>query len=198
MAERKPLITPWDREDLNRALQTLQSGGIILYPTDTVWGLGCDATNAAAVQRIFHIKQRSDSNGLVVLADGPAMLEKHVKEVPELAWDLMDLSDKPITIVYDNAMGLAHRVTAANGTVGIRLTRDPFCAKLIQLLKKPLVSTSANMSGRPTPNNFQEIEDIIKTAVDYVMEFRQSDTQKAFPSSIIRLRPNGEVTVIRP
>jgi len=192
-------MTPaWEREDIQRALETLQAGGVILYPTDTIWGLGCDATNPKAVEKIFSIKQRSDAKSLVVLADGPGMLQKHVKEVPSLAWDLMDLSEKPLTIVYDDALGFAPGVTATDGTAGIRIPADPFCRQLIQRLKKPLVSTSANISGMPSPTGFSSIDGAIVTAVDYVVHHRQNDNTEAKPSSIIKLRLNGEIVVIRP
>jgi L-threonylcarbamoyladenylate synthase len=192
-------MTPaWEREDLQRALETLQAGGVILYPTDTVWGLGCDATNPEAIAKIFRIKQRSDAKSLVVLVDGPAMLQKHVKEVSSLAWDLMDLSEKPLTIVYEGAQGFAAGVAGSDGTAGIRIPNDHFCRQLIQRLKKPLVSTSANISGMPTPGTFSQIDAVIKSAVDYTVFHRQTDQTEAKSSSIIKLRVNGEIVIIRP
>jgi L-threonylcarbamoyladenylate synthase len=198
VAQRKQIGSPeWDREDLQRALEILQSGGVILYPTDTVPGLGCDATNPEAIERIYQIKQRPDAKSLVTLVGSEAMLQHYVKEVPALAWDLMDLSERPMTIVYSDVKGLAPNVIATDGSGAIRLPRDPFCLRLISLFKKPIVSTSANISGLPAPRFMEEVTPAIRSAVDYCVRHRATDRTLACPSSIIRLELNGEVKVIR-
>ena len=185
------------KKDIDKCLEVLNNGGVILYPTDTIWGLGCDATNQKAVQRIYEIKQRSDQKSLLVLLDHPGKISSFVNEVPEIAWDLIDLSEKPLTIIYSDAKNLAKNLIAEDGSIGIRISSDPFNQRLIQRFKKPLVSTSANISGEMAPGNFSEISEEILSAVDYVVEWRQDDYQKAQASSIIKLKPNGEVKIIR-
>ena len=185
------------KKDIDKCLEVLNNGGVILYPTDTIWGLGCDATNQKAVQRIYEIKQRSDQKSLLVLLDHPGKVSSFVNEVPEIAWDLIDLSEKPLTIIYSDAKNLAKNLIAEDGSIGIRISSDPFNQRLIQRFKKPLVSTSANISGEMAPGNFSEISEEILSAVDYVVEWRQDDYQKAQASSIIKLKPNGEVEIIR-
>ncbi len=185
------------KKDIDKCLEVLNNGGVILYPTDTIWGLGCDATNQKAVQRIYEIKQRSDQKSLLVLLDHPGKISSFVNEVPEIAWDLIDLSEKPLTIIYSDAKNLAKNLIAEDGSIGIRISSDPFNQRLIQRFKKPLVSTSANISGEMAPGNFSEISEEILSAVDYVVEWRQDDYQKAQASSIIKLKPNGEVEIIR-
>ena len=184
-------------EDLKKCIEVLSYGGVILYPTDTVWGLGCDATNAEAVAKIFAIKQRDDSKALVTLVDSDGRLQQYVKEVPEVAWDLIDLSTKPITIVYDNAKGLATNVLAEDGSAALRIATDPFCKKLIQRYKRPIVSTSANISGEPTPSMFKEVSDELKAQVDFVVSFRQEDITPAQSSTVIKLGSGGQVKVLR-
>lgn len=188
----------YNQEDLKKALEVLRQGGVILYPTDTVWGLGCDATNPGAVKRIFDIKQREDAKSMLVLIENQNMLNSYVREVPEVAWQLIEVADKPMTIIYPGAKNLAENLTASDGTIGIRVTTEVFTEQLIQRFRKPLVSTSANLSGKPTPQNFDEIEEEIKTAVDYVVQYRQDDKTKAKPSSIIKLGTGGEIQIIRP
>lgn len=184
-------------EDINKCLTILKDGGIILYPTDTIWGLGCDATNEEAVNKIFSIKKRKESKSLITLVNNDAMLNKYVDEVPEQAWDIIDLTNKPTTIVYDKALLLAKNVIAEDGSVGIRLTKDTFCKQLIYKFRKPIVSTSANISGDSSPTSFQYISKKIISAVDYVVQHRQNETIKTTASSIIKISLSGEVKIIR-
>lgn len=185
-------------EDVKAALAVLQKGGVILYPTDTIWGLGCDAGNEDAVRRIYNIKNRIDSKSMLVLMENAALLERYVDEVPEIAYDLIELSDKPLTIIYDGAKNLAKNLIAEDGSIGIRLTTEAFSSDLIRRFKRPIVSTSANISGKPSPACFDEIDQEIIDAVDYVVNYRQDDTQKAVPSSIMKLGRGGEIKIIRP
>ena len=184
-------------EDIKAALEVLQKGGIILYPTDTIWGIGCDACNAEAVKRVYAIKNREDSKSMLVLMENAALLERYVDEVPEVAFDLIELSDKPLTIIYDGAKNLAPNLIAEDGSIGIRITSEAFTSELIRKFKRPLVSTSANISGNPSPANFSEIDPVVIEAVDYVVKYRQNETAKARPSGIIKLCRGGEVKVIR-
>lgn len=186
------------QEDLKKALEVLRQGGVILYPTDTVWGLGCDATNQGAVKRIFEIKQREDAKSMLVLIENQNMLNSYVREVPEVAWQLIEVADKPMTIVYPGAKNLADNLVADDGSIGIRVTSEIFTEQLIQRFRKPIVSTSANLSGKPTPQNFDEIADEIKSAVDYVVQYRQDEKVRISPSSIIKLGTGGEIKIIRP
>ncbi len=187
----------YDKDDLQNALQVLAAGGVILYPTDTVWGIGCDATNEAAVQRIFQIKQRAEAKSMLVLLDAPGKLQGYV-DTPDIAFDLLDCATKPMTIIYPNARNVAPSLIAEDGSIGIRITQERFSKALCERLKKPLVSTSANISGELTPTIFAEISNEILSAVDYVVRFRQDDTQKAQPSSIIKLGLKNEIQIIRP
>lgn len=186
-----------NKEDIRRAIEVMNNGGIILYPTDTIWGLGCDATNAEAVKRIYAIKQRTDAKALISLVDSEAKVQFYVREVPEVAWDVMELSDRPMTIVFDGGRNLAPNLLAEDGSVAIRITKEPFSKELCMRMKRAIVSTSANISGEPAPRCFAEISKEIIAAVDYVCTSRQDEppTQKA--SSIIKLGVGGEVTIIR-
>jgi L-threonylcarbamoyladenylate synthase len=179
-------------------LKCCKKGGIILYPTDTIWGLGCDATNPEAVKRIYELKKRADSKSMLVLMENPALLDRYVEEVPDVAWDLIELADKPLTIIYDGAKNLAQNLIAEDGSIGIRFNQEEFSRELVRRFKKPIVSTSANISGQPSPANFSEVQQEIIDAVDYVVEYRQNDKQKAAPSSIIKLGRTGEIKIIRP
>ncbi|SHJ26711.1 L-threonylcarbamoyladenylate synthase [Pseudozobellia thermophila] len=183
-------------KEINEACTTLQQGGLILYPTDTVWGIGCDATDEAAVRKVFALKNREDSKALICLVANDAMLEKHVEHVPELAFDLIDLSTKPTTIVYDAPVGVAKNLIAPDNTLAIRVASDKFCRYLINKFKKPIVSTSANISGHPTPKTFAEISDRILKGVDYVVNL-QPEHVNPVPSAIIKLGNDGTVKVIR-
>ena len=184
-------------EDLRCAVEVMRRGGVVLYPTDTVWGIGCDATNAEAVRRVYEIKRRAESKALIVLVDSMAKLSGCVREVPDLAWSLIELADKPLTIIYDGARNLADNLIAEDGSVAIRITQERFSKALCGRMHVPVVSTSANVSGEPTPKNFSEISQAIVGAVDYVVRYRQDDTAKPNPSSIIKLGINGKVKVIR-
>ena len=183
--------------DIKNACDVLRQGGIILYPTDTIWGIGCDATNEDAVRRVYEIKQRSDSKSLLVLLDNPAKLQTYVHDVPDIAWDLIDLSEKPLTIIYDRAKNLAPNLIADDGSIGIRITNETFSAELCRQFRKPIVSTSANISGSPSPGSFSGISTEIKNAVDYVVLFRQKEQAKAKPSGIIKLTKTGTLQIIR-
>ncbi len=184
-------------DDIKAALAVLQKGGVILYPTDTIWGIGCDACNVEAVKRIYEIKNRTDSKSMLVLMENAALLDRYVDEVPDVAFDLIELTDKPLTIIYDGAKNLAANLVAEDGSIGIRITTEAFSSELIRRFKRPIVSTSANISGRPSPACFDEVEQEVIDAVDYVVKYRQDDTQKAVPSSIIKLGGGGEVKIIR-
>jgi len=183
--------------DIKRALEVLHTGGIILYPTDTIWGIGCDATNEQAVERIYQIKKREDSKSMLVLMENINFLSRYVEEVPEIAYDLIEVSDKPLTIIYPGAKNLAKNLIARDGSVGIRLTNEDFTRQLIQRFRKPIVSTSANLSGTTSPVSFDDIGSEIRDAVDYVVEYRQNDLTSATPSSIIKLGVGGEIEILR-
>ena len=173
-------------KEINSCIDVLQKGGLILYPTDTVWGIGCDATNTEAVKKVYDIKNREDSKALICLVANDAMLERHVDFVPELAYDLIDLSTKPTTIIYDSPKGVAKNLVASDDTLAIRVASDKFCQYLINKFKKPIVSTSANISGQPTPRTFDEISSVILKGVDYVVNL-QPEHKNAVPSAIIKL-----------
>ena len=185
------------REEIKQACEVMAKGGVILYPTDTIWGIGCDATNPEAVKRVYDIKQRADSKALLVLVDSTAKVDFYVSEVPEVAWDLIELSTRPLTIIYDQARNLAPNLLAEDGSVGIRVTRERFSQQLCQRFRKAIVSTSANISGTPSPRTFADISEEVKQAVDYIVDFRREEQSEAAPSSIIKLGAKGEVKVIR-
>lgn len=184
-------------EDIRKAIDVMNRGGIIAYPTDTIWGLGCDATNADAVRRIYEIKRRDDSKALITLVDSEAKVEFYVKEVPEVAWQLIEVADKPLTIIYDNARNLAPNLIAEDGSIAIRITSEPFSRELCRRFKKAIVSTSANVSGEPSPKTFADISSEILNAADYVCTSRREENAPHTPSSIIKLGVSGEVKVIR-
>ena len=175
----------------------MRKGGVILYPTDTVWGIGCDATNAEAVARVYKIKHRDDSKALICLVDSDARLQRYVRNIPNVAWDLIDAVDKPTTIILDNAVNLAHNLIADDGSIGMRITNEPFSHELCFRFQKHVVSTSANISGNPAAQNFCDIDPELLSAVDYVCESRRNEHKPHKPSSIIKLSEKGEVTVIR-
>lgn len=184
-------------DDIRNAVEVLRKGGVILYPTDTVWGIGCDATNAEAVKRVYDIKRRDDSKALICLVDSDARLQRYVRNVPDVAWQLIDAVVKPTTIILDNAVNLAPNLIADDGSIGIRITKEPFSHELCYRFQKALVSTSANISGEPAAQNYGDISEEILNAVDYVCYSRRQEHKPHTPSSIIKLTADGEVTVIR-
>ena len=188
-------------EDIRKAVEVMRKGGVILYPTDTVWGIGCDATNAEAVKRVYVIKQRDDSKALICLVDSDARLQRYFRNVPDVAWQLIDsLKDgdaKPTTLILDGAVNLAGNLIAEDGSVGIRITNEPFSKELCYRFQKAIVSTSANISGEPAAQNYGDIDPRIIEAVDYVCWSRRQEHKPHTPSSIVKLKENGEVTIIR-
>jgi L-threonylcarbamoyladenylate synthase len=184
-------------DDIRQAVEVLRKGGVILYPTDTVWGIGCDATNAEAVARVYAIKQRDDHKAMICLVDSDARLQRYVRNVPDVAWDMMELADKPLTVILDNAVNLAPNLVADDGSIAMRITREEFSKELCYRFQKPLVSTSANISGEPAAQNYRDISEEILQAVDYVCKSRRQEHKPHTPSSIVKLTQNGEVTIIR-
>ena len=188
-------------EDIRQAIETMRKGGVILYPTDTVWGIGCDATNAEAVKRVYAIKQRDDSKALICLVDSDARMQRYFRNVPDVAWQLIDSlkeSDaKPTTLILDGAINLAENLIADDGSVGIRITNEPFSKELCFRFQRAIVSTSANISGEPAAQNYGDIDPRILEAVDYVCWSRRQEHKPHTPSSIIKLKENGEVEIIR-
>lgn len=203
-------IMRYDKEDIQAALRVLREGGIIVYPTDTVWGLGCDATNAEAVKRLYALKEREDSKSMLVLLDSPAKLNYYVTDVPKAAWALLEAIDhsensdyseyfdtKPLTIIYPGARNMAANLIAEDGSIGIRITHEPFSKALCEQLRHPLVSTSANISGHPTARFFREIEQAVLNRADYVCRYRREDDVPCEPSSIIQVNADGTFRIIR-
>ena len=185
------------RDEIKRAVEALRRGGIILYPTDTVWGIGCDPTNEEAVNAVFKLKQRSDNKTMLILLDNSAKLQTYVQHVPDIAWDLIELTNSPLTIVYEGAKNLAANLISADGTIGIRITEEAFSKELCRQFRKPILSTSANISDTPAPTGFSDIEQLILDGVDYIVSYRQKETSKAKPSGIIKLNRDGTIKIIR-
>jgi L-threonylcarbamoyladenylate synthase len=197
-------------EDIRKAVEVMRKGGVILYPTDTVWGIGCDATNADAVAKVYQIKQRDDSKALICLVDSDARMQRYIRNVPDVAWQLIDSmkenyqwsmangqSPKPTTLILDGAINLAENLIAEDGSIGIRITQEPFSKELCYRFQKAIVSTSANISGEPAAQNYCDIDPRIIEAVDYVCWSRRQEHKPHTPSSIIKLKENGEVEIIR-
>jgi len=184
-------------DEIKKACEVMRQGGVILYPTDTVWGIGCDATNEEAVSKVYTLKQREDSKAMLVLVDNAVKVDFYVKEVPPVAWDLLEVATNPLTIIYSGARNLAPNLLAEDGSVGIRVTEEEFSKQLCFRFRRAIVSTSANISGEPSPKTFAEISDELKHRVDYIVNYRQNDKQKHKPSSIIKLGPTGEIKIIR-
>lgn len=182
---------------IEQALQVLRTGGIILYPTDTVWGIGCDATDAKAISRIFRLKQRDDSKSMIILAGGEEEILKYTADPDPSVFEVLKDASRPTTVIYENALGLPRNLVNQDGSIAIRVTKDNFCKTLIRRFGKPIVSTSANISGQTSPKNFKEISDEIIRGVDYVVSYRQDDETKATPSRIIKLMDDGTIQVIR-
>ncbi|MCF6132570.1 L-threonylcarbamoyladenylate synthase [Flavobacterium wongokense] len=182
--------------EVHKAFEVIQNGGIILYPTDTVWGIGCDATNAEAVKKIYALKQREESKSMIVLMNGEKMMYNVFKDIPETAWQILDLSEKPTTLILDNPRNVAANIIAEDKTLGVRMVKEPFCFKLMERMKKPLVSTSANISGNVTPKSFKEISPEIIKGVDYVVNLHHEKICDK-PSTIIKLTLDNQVKIIR-
>jgi len=183
--------------DLKEALDVLRAGGLILYPTDTIWGIGCDATQPAAVERVYQLKGRDQHKSLIVLLDTDSKLPAYVQEVPDVAYQLIEYTERPLTIVYSGAKNLADNLIAADGSIGIRIVQHPFCSPLLQRFRKPIVSTSANLSGQPAPKNFAEIAPEIIDGVDYVVNFGQEDRRENQASMVMKLEPGGKFSFLR-
>ena len=184
-------------EDLKKAIEVLKEGGVILYPTDTIWGIGCDATNEESVEKLYAIKKRDKEKSMLILLDNPIKLQTYIQEVPEIAWDLIDLTDKPLTIIFEGAKNLATNLINEDKTIGIRITSEDFSRELCKNFRKPIVSTSANFSGKPSPQNFTKIDPDLIELVDYVVEYRQNELGEQISSSIIKLATNGNIEIIR-
>jgi L-threonylcarbamoyladenylate synthase len=185
------------QNDIDNCLNILESGGIILYPTDTIWGIGCDATNASAVKQIFRLKNREEKKSMIILVDDQSMISQYVLNPSEKILSLISTSQKPTTAIFKNAINLPFNLINEDGSVAIRIVRDDFCNQLIEKMKKPLVSTSANISGEKFPQNFNEVSEQIKNGVDYIVQHRQNDFSKSTPSSIIKLNEQDEIDIIR-
>ena len=204
----------YDKSDLEEAVRVLRAGGVIVYPTDTVWGIGCDATNEEAVRRVYALKRRADSKSMLVLLDASGKLQGYVEEVPEMAWELLECTSplqlplqggrentehiRPLTIIYPRGKNLARNLLAEDGSVGIRITREPFSKALCERLRRPIVSTSANISGEPAAKTFHQISEAVLEQADYVCLYRRDDEEEKEPSSIIKLGLHNEIEIIRP
>lgn len=184
-------------DEVKKTADILYNGGVILYPTDTIWGIGCDATNEEAVHKVYELKKRIDSKALICLLDNSVKLDYYIQDVPEIAWDLIEVAEKPLTIIYDGARNVAPNLVAEDGSLAIRITKEKFSYELCKRFRKLIVSTSANISGEPSPKCFAEISDEIKNGVDYIVNFRQEETAAHTASSIIKLGRWGEVKIIR-
>jgi L-threonylcarbamoyladenylate synthase len=185
------------KEDIENSLKVLHDGGVILYPTDTVWGIGCVATISSAIDKVLRIKTRRDNKNLIILVNSNSMLERYVRDIPDVALNILRVSDKPITIIYPKAKNLPNSICAEDGSVGIRICMEDFCNELITRLRRPLISTSANISGEPAPSNFGDISEAVISSVDYIVRYRQDDRQKQYPSPIIKIEQNGVIKIIR-
>ena len=192
------MLTKEQREDIRQALAVMQQGGVILYPTDTIWGIGCDATNPDAVKKVYAIKQREDAKALISLVDSEAKVGFYVPDVPDVAWDLLECAERPLTIIYDNVRNLAPNLMADDGSAALRITKEEFSRELCMRMKRAIVSTSANISGQPAPQKFADIAPEILAAVDYVCTSRRDESEPKQASSIIKLTASAEVTIIRP
>lgn len=185
------------QDDIKKAVEVMKKGGVILYPTDTVWGIGCDATNAEAVAKVYKIKQRDDSKALICLVDSDARLQRYVRNAPEVAWNVMELATKPTTVIFDEAVNLAPNLIAEDGSIAMRITNEEFSKELCYRFQKPIVSTSANISGQPAAQNYCDISEELLNAVDYVCFSRRQEHKPHTPSSIIKIKNNGEIEIIR-
>ena len=189
--------TGFMEQEVKNTFEALKSGKTILYPTDTIWGLGCDATNEEAVNNIYTIKKREDSKSLIILIADIGQLRDYVAQIPDIAWDIVDFAEKPLTVIYPKGKNVAKNILNEDGSIAVRFTKDDFCRKLIQKLRSPIVSTSANVSGMPSPKSFSEISEEIKTNAGYIVNHRQNEKNNVPPSTIIKLEMNGEIKFIR-
>ena len=185
------------KKEIQKAIEVLKEGGTILYPTDTIWGIGCDACNPEAVSRIYNIKKREDSKAMLVLVDSIDRIWDYVEEIPKVALEILEVNDQPLTIIYPGARGLAENLVAADGSIGIRITAEPFSMGLIRALRKPLVSSSANIAGSPPPANFRDISEEIRNNVNYIVNWKQDSREKRKPSGILKVSLNGAIEIIR-
>lgn len=185
------------QDEINTIVSYLQEGKTILYPTDTIWGLGCDPANDAAVLKLYNIKKREDYKAMIVLIGEIGQLYQYVENIPEIAWDIVEFAEKPLTVIYPKGKNVSKHLIGADGSIAIRLTKDPFCTKIIQKFRKGIVSTSANISGFPSPSNFKEIDAAIVNSVDYAVDHKRTDSSHLPPSTIIKLELNGEIKFIR-
>jgi L-threonylcarbamoyladenylate synthase len=185
------------KEEVAKALKVVQEGGIILYPTDTIWGIGCDATNTEAIKKIYRLKQRDETKSMIILLDSDNKLESYIKDVPAIAYDLIEFAENPLTLIMPGAKNVSPALIADDGSLGIRIVKHPFCEQLIQRLRKPLVSTSANISGKASPQYFGQIDQEIIDTVNYVVDLEQHDNELKKPSTIMRLQPDGRFEFIR-
>ena len=185
------------RDEVAKALKIVQEGGIILYPTDTIWGIGCDATNTEAIKKIYNLKQRDEAKSMIILLDTDNKLEGYIQDVPSIAYDLVEYAENPLTLIMPGAKNVSPALIGTDGSLGIRVAKHDFCQQLIQRLRKPLVSTSANISGKPSPENFGQIDQKIIDGVDYVVDLEQHDIERKKPSTIMRLQPDGRFEFIR-
>lgn len=184
------------KQEVHNAYEVIKEGGIILYPTDTVWGIGCDATNSEAVKKIYALKRRAESKSMIVLVNGERLMHQVFKEIPEVAWQILDLADKPTTLILDNPRNVAKEIISEDQSLGIRVVSDPFSFRLIERMKTPLVSTSANISGAPSALSFKDIDPIILEGVDYIVDLNK-DVKSTKPSTIIKLTLDSKVTILR-
>lgn len=184
-------------KDIQKTIEVLHSGGLILYPTDTIWGIGCDATNQEAVEKVFKLKGRMNGKPLIILLDNDNKLASYVREIPDVAYQLIEYAEKPLTIIYDGAKNLAENLIAEDGSIGVRVTAHPFCKELLHRFKKPIVSTSANLSGSPSPESFYDISQEIKNGVDYIVNYGQDEINEYKASTIMKLGASGEFRLIR-
>ncbi len=185
------------KDEINKAFEVLKNGGLILYPTDTIWGIGCDATNPEAVEKVYKLKGRSEEKSLIILLDTDNKLQSYVNEVPEVAYDLIEFAENPLTIIYSGAKNLAQNAIARDGSIGIRIVKDDFCRQLLQRFRKPIISTSANLSGETSPVGFFDISPQIAIGVDYIVNWNQNVVSNTKPSTIMKLEPGGKFTFIR-
>jgi L-threonylcarbamoyladenylate synthase len=185
------------QKEIQNAEESLRNGGVILYPSDTIWGIGCDSSNESAVKKIFELKKRADHKSMIILIADIGQLYDYVHKIPEIAWDMVDFAEKPLTVIYPKGKGVAAELLGEDGSIAIRLVRDEFCKRLISKFRKAIVSTSANLSGDPAPARFTEINPAVLSQVDYVVNWRQQEASASKPSTIVKLGLNGEIKFIR-